>query len=71
MKKKGLELDITAYGALVDGFCKMQDMERALDLYSELLEVGLSPCTVLYNCLISGFRDLNNMEVHLVFRRKW
>ncbi|RDX80609.1 Pentatricopeptide repeat-containing protein, mitochondrial, partial [Mucuna pruriens] len=38
MKNKDLELDITAYSALLDDFCKVQDMEYACKFFSELLE---------------------------------
>nr|POE68600.1 pentatricopeptide repeat-containing protein, mitochondrial [Quercus suber] len=70
MKSKGLELNVMAYCALIDGFCKRRDSENACELFNELCEVGLSPSTVVYNNMISGFRNLDNMEAALDLHKK-
>ncbi|GAU28044.1 hypothetical protein TSUD_265020 [Trifolium subterraneum] len=62
--------DVVEYGALIDGFCKMQDMESASKFFTELLDVGLTPNAVVYNSMISGFLHLNNMEAALNLHQK-
>uniref|UniRef100_A0A2K1WV47 Pentatricopeptide repeat-containing protein n=1 Tax=Populus trichocarpa TaxID=3694 RepID=A0A2K1WV47_POPTR len=61
MKNKGIELDVAVYCALIDGYCHKGDMAS----------VGLSPNTVIfYSSMISGFRNLQNMEAALDLHKR-
>lgn len=70
MRSRGLKLDITAYGVFIDGYCKRRDMESARQLFDELYAVGLSPITIVYNSMISGFKSLNAMDTALILYNK-
>nr|KAJ0221575.1 hypothetical protein LSAT_V11C200069100 [Lactuca sativa] len=63
MKSKGLELDIVTYGALIDGFCKNRDIGSENEIFKEIHQVRLSPITMVYNSMISGFRVLELLEI--------
>ncbi|XP_024164031.1 pentatricopeptide repeat-containing protein At3g54980, mitochondrial [Rosa chinensis] len=47
-----------------------RDMKSCCELFSELLEVGLSPNTGVYTSMICDFRNVNNMEAAIELHQK-
>lgn len=56
MVDKGCHMDVSAYEALIYGFCKRRKMKSALVLFSKVLYAGLPPSQYILNCISKSFR---------------
>ncbi|XP_021843337.2 putative pentatricopeptide repeat-containing protein At5g06400, mitochondrial [Spinacia oleracea] len=61
MKKRNVVNEVV-YGALINGYLRKNDFSRALDLFNEIKEAGITPLTSTYTVLMQHFFILNEYE---------
>ncbi|KAF5482347.1 hypothetical protein F2P56_002924 [Juglans regia] len=47
---------------MIDGFCRVRDLEKANDLFLEMEEKGCAPNVVVYNVLMRSFCENNELQ---------
>ncbi|EMS62080.1 hypothetical protein TRIUR3_34665 [Triticum urartu] len=47
--------DVVTYNTLADGWCRVKDTSRALDLLRQMAESGITPTKTTYNIILKGF----------------
>jgi pentatricopeptide repeat protein len=47
--------DAVTYNTLADGWCRVKDTSRALDLLKQMVESGIAPTMATYNIILKGF----------------
>ncbi|KAK1618890.1 hypothetical protein QYE76_024407 [Lolium multiflorum] len=47
--------DVVTYNTLADGWCRLKDTSRALDLLRQMAESGIAPTKTTYNIILKGF----------------
>uniref|UniRef100_A0ACD5ZKB9 Uncharacterized protein n=6 Tax=Avena sativa TaxID=4498 RepID=A0ACD5ZKB9_AVESA len=47
--------DVVTYNTLADGWCRVKDTSRALDLLRQMAESGITPTKTTYNIILRGF----------------
>ncbi|XP_062222446.1 pentatricopeptide repeat-containing protein At1g74900, mitochondrial [Phragmites australis] len=47
--------DAVTYNTLADGWCRVKDTSRALDILRQMVESGISPTKATYNIILKGF----------------
>ncbi|XP_010917211.1 uncharacterized protein [Elaeis guineensis] len=53
--------NVVTYTSVISGYCKMGKMEEALEVFNEMIELGIRPSRVTYNVLIDGFGKAGDM----------
>ncbi|XVE84087.1 hypothetical protein DITRI_Ditri16bG0141100 [Diplodiscus trichospermus] len=69
MIKKGVVLDVLTHNYILNGLCKIGEMEKADCLFREMLEIGPPPNLVTYNTFIKGCCLSNDVDkaLHIFF----
>ena len=62
MIDSGLQLDLFCYTCFISGFCNLNMMPEAREVFSEMIGHGIAPDRAVYNCLISKYQKLGNLE---------
>lgn len=62
MRFKGFEPDVVTYNCLIDGLCKTYRVERARELFDEMLVRGCLPNRVTYNSFIRYYSVVNEVD---------
>ncbi|XP_021735448.1 putative pentatricopeptide repeat-containing protein At5g08310, mitochondrial [Chenopodium quinoa] len=60
--EEGLVLHVVPYSAAIDGFFKLHEVDRALELFRYIYSRGYRPDVVTYNILINGLCKANRMS---------
>ncbi|CAL5009239.1 unnamed protein product [Urochloa decumbens] len=47
--------DVVTYNILADGWCRVKDTSRALDILRQMVESGIAPTKATYNIILKGF----------------
>ncbi|PWZ24010.1 Pentatricopeptide repeat-containing protein [Zea mays] len=47
--------DAVTYNTLADGWCRVKDTSRALDILRQMVESGIAPTKATYNIILKGF----------------
>ncbi|KAG8044249.1 hypothetical protein GUJ93_ZPchr0136g33675 [Zizania palustris] len=47
--------DVVTYNTLADGWCRVKDTSRALDVLRQMVESGITPTKTTYNIVLKGF----------------
>ncbi|KAK3154905.1 hypothetical protein QOZ80_2BG0196440 [Eleusine coracana subsp. coracana] len=47
--------DAVTYNTLADGWCRVKDTSRALDVLKQMVESGIAPTMATYNIILKGF----------------
>ncbi|KAL6634914.1 hypothetical protein ACP70R_027585 [Stipagrostis hirtigluma subsp. patula] len=47
--------DAVTYNTLADGWCRVKDTSRALDVLRQMVESGIAPTKATYNIILKGF----------------
>ena len=69
MMSNGVEINIITYSTLINGYCKVKNMECAMGLYTEMMIKGLVPDVVIYTALIDGhFKDCNTKSALKIYK---
>ncbi|XP_071709181.1 pentatricopeptide repeat-containing protein At4g21170 [Rutidosis leptorrhynchoides] len=55
MRNKNL-LTSETFVIMINGFCRENELKKAMNLHDEMMEMGLKPCAKLYKRLISNFK---------------
>ncbi|KAM1486086.1 hypothetical protein ACFX2I_000329 [Malus domestica] len=63
MLAAGLQLDEFTYKALVNGFCKVLEMDSAKDILFAMLDVGIYASYCPYTWIIDGYCNQENEAV--------
>ncbi|CAN6711387.1 unnamed protein product [Malus baccata var. baccata] len=63
MLATGLQLDEFTYKALVNGFCKVLEMDSAKDILFAMLDVGIYGSYCPYTWIIDGYCNQENEAV--------
>ncbi|KAL2936383.1 hypothetical protein RDABS01_000993 [Bienertia sinuspersici] len=61
MKKQNFVNEVV-YGALVNGYLRSKDLPRALNLFQDMKNAGITPLTKTYTELMQHFFNLNDYE---------
>ncbi|KAJ3691369.1 hypothetical protein LUZ61_020533 [Rhynchospora tenuis] len=63
MRKDGVKLDLVGYTTLIDGECKLGNMNAAQKLFEAMVEIdGLKPNVQVYTVLIGGYCNQGRIE---------
>ncbi|KAH1062487.1 hypothetical protein GLYMA_02G280200v4 [Glycine max] len=54
---------LVTYNTLMDGFCKIGEMEKAKELWCDMVSRGILPSYVSFSILMNGFCSLGLMGV--------
>ncbi|KAF8117957.1 hypothetical protein N665_0007s0006 [Sinapis alba] len=58
-----VERDVVSYTTLVRGYCMKQEVDKALDVFNELVVTkGMKPNTVTFNTLIKGLSEAQKFD---------
>ncbi|GAB2287575.1 hypothetical protein Dimus_021947 [Dionaea muscipula] len=58
----GCQPDLVSYNILINGYCKIQKIDKALNLFQEICRRGLTPNTVTYSILLDGLFKANRPQ---------
>jgi pentatricopeptide repeat protein len=61
MCKKGINPNVLTYNTLIGVLCKANDVEKAKDLFTNILHRGLNPDGVTYATMIDGYCKSRNL----------
>ena len=64
-KEMGTAPDLIAFSTLIKGHCRCKDIEQALVLHEQMLELGIKADEVLYNSLLDGCLKADQTEMAL------
>ena len=57
--------DLITFSTLIKGYCRVKDIEKALELHNQMLERGIKADEVLYNSLLDGCLKANQDKMAL------
>nr|GMC78826.1 putative pentatricopeptide repeat-containing protein At1g12700, mitochondrial [Ipomoea batatas]GMD44334.1 putative pentatricopeptide repeat-containing protein At1g12700, mitochondrial [Ipomoea batatas]GME18830.1 putative pentatricopeptide repeat-containing protein At1g12700, mitochondrial [Ipomoea batatas] len=60
--ESGLQPDIRTYNTLINGYCKIKEIEEARKAFGQMVESGLQPNVWTYNTLINGYCKIKEMD---------
>lgn len=67
---RGFVPDVVTYNALIDGCCKTNRIERALELFVDMNNRGCLPNRVTYNSFIRYYSVINEVDKAIAMLRK-
>lgn len=67
---KGFVPDVVTYNCLIDGCCKTNRIERALELFDGMVKRGCLPNRVTYNSLIRYYSAVNEIDKAIEMLRR-
>ncbi|KAH1095969.1 hypothetical protein J1N35_012890 [Gossypium stocksii] len=67
MNKDGVLANSVTYNSLIDGYCKVGNMEKALEICSQMNENGVEPNVIIFSTLIDSYCKTGNMEAVVGF----
>ncbi|KAI5660267.1 hypothetical protein M9H77_29060 [Catharanthus roseus] len=71
-KRRGHFINVVSYTSLINGYCKVGEMEVANKLFDEMCECGLKPNTLTHSVLVRGtFRKRDLEKGKLLMERLW
>ena len=56
------ELDVVIYISLIDGLCKMGELDFSIELQILMVEKGMAPDVFTYISLIQGLSDMGLLD---------
>ncbi|GLU00701.1 hypothetical protein SLE2022_180490 [Rubroshorea leprosula] len=59
---KGCAPNTVTYNCLIDGFCKGGEIDKARELFAQMLKSGCSANAIVYNTMISGLSQAGRMD---------
>ena len=62
MVSKGCTPEVISYTTLINGYCKSQRMDKAMDLFQEMCQRELIPDVVTYNTLVLSFLNVRKIQ---------
>ncbi|MCH1922896.1 pentatricopeptide repeat-containing protein, partial [Shewanella sp. A3A] len=66
----GLEPDVVTYNWLINGLCKTYRVERAHEVFDEMLRKGCSPNRVTYNSFVRYYSVVNEVDKAVKWMRE-
>lgn len=67
---KGFVPDVVTYNCLIDGCCKTNRIERALELFNDMHKRGCTPNKITYNSFIRYYSAVNEIDKGIEMLRK-
>ncbi|GKU87740.1 hypothetical protein SLEP1_g2085 [Rubroshorea leprosula] len=67
---KGFVPDVVTYNCLIDGCCKTNRIERALELFDDMNKRGCAPNRVTYNSFIRYYSAVNEIDKAIEMMRR-
>ncbi|KAL7202024.1 hypothetical protein ACSBR1_033657 [Camellia fascicularis] len=62
MHEKGFKVDAHLYTLIINGYCRLGNMESAFSVFGEMTQRDVSPNVDTYYPLVSGLRKVGSME---------
>lgn len=64
MGKKSVDLNpnVVTYTTLIRGYCAKREIDKALDVFEEMIDLGLKANNITYNTLIKGLSEVQKFE---------
>uniref|UniRef100_A0A0A9AFN5 Uncharacterized protein n=1 Tax=Arundo donax TaxID=35708 RepID=A0A0A9AFN5_ARUDO len=55
MSQQGVKHDVVTYLTVIAAFCRMGQLDDAMNIFSQMIDQGVQPKESVYRCLIQGF----------------
>ncbi|RYR55105.1 hypothetical protein Ahy_A06g030350 [Arachis hypogaea] len=72
MKKENVRPTVVTYGTLIEGYCRMRRVEKALEIVGDMIKEGIAPNAIVLEEAFAEFEDMIRRGIvpqYLTFQR--